>query len=77
MKTTIQIAGMRCAGCSSACERVLGKLDGVISVSVNLAAAKAEIEYNEKKVSVDKFRETIETAGFTVVEDIEGEKKKN
>lgn len=77
MKTTIQIAGMRCAGCSSACEKALGKLDGVTSVSVNLASAKAEIEYNPKVVSPEKFRKTVEAAGFTVVEDIEGEKKKS
>ncbi|MCQ2604181.1 MAG: cation transporter [Spirochaetia bacterium] len=77
MKTTLQIAGMRCAGCSSACEKALKKVNGVISASVNLAAAKADIEFDDKIATVDDFCDAIEDAGFAVVDDIEEEKKKN
>ena len=37
------IQGMHCAACSARIERVVGRMDGVSGVSVNLATAKAEI----------------------------------
>ena len=37
------IGGMHCAACSSRIERVVGQLDGVDKVSVNLATAKAKV----------------------------------
>ena len=37
------IQGMHCAACSSRIERVVGRMDGVAGVSVNLATAKAEV----------------------------------
>lgn len=37
------IGGMHCAACSSRIERVVGRMDGVEKISVNLAAASAEV----------------------------------
>ena len=37
------IGGMHCAACSSRIERVVGSMDGVEKISVNLATAKAEV----------------------------------
>lgn len=37
------IGGMHCAACSSRIERVVGRMDGVEKISVNLATAKAEV----------------------------------
>ena len=37
------IQGMHCAACSSRIERVVGRMDGVAGVSVNLATGKAEV----------------------------------
>ena len=37
----VNIKGMSCAGCSSAVERDVAKLDGVTVCAVNLVAAKA------------------------------------
>jgi len=37
------IGGMHCAACSSRIERVVGRMDGVDKISVNLAAASAEV----------------------------------
>ena len=37
---------MSCAACSSAVERVTGKLDGVKSSSVNLTTKQLSIEYD-------------------------------
>ena len=37
------IGGMHCAACSSRIERVVGRMEGVDKISVNLAAASAEV----------------------------------
>lgn len=37
------ISGMHCAACSSRIERVVGRMEGVEKISVNLAAASAEV----------------------------------
>ena len=39
----LSIGGMTCASCVGRIERALGKADGVISVSVNLASEKARL----------------------------------
>ncbi|MDR2745571.1 MAG: heavy-metal-associated domain-containing protein, partial [Desulfovibrio sp.] len=37
------IGGMRCAACSARIERVVGRMEGVVGVSVNLASASARV----------------------------------
>ncbi len=61
---TIPIRGMDCASCAVAIERILKKLKGVKSASVNFALARAVVEYKEK--SIDKFSilEAIRKAGY-------------
>ncbi len=44
---TFQIEGMTCASCVGRAERALAKLDGVVSVSVNLANETAQVTYEE------------------------------
>ena len=41
-KVTIKIGGMTCAMCVQAIEDVLGNLDGVVSVHVNLGTERAQ-----------------------------------
>jgi Cu+-exporting ATPase len=43
----VKIVGMTCAGCSSAVERALSQVDGVRSVTVNLAAGWASLVVDE------------------------------
>ena len=43
------IQGMHCAACSSRIERVVGRMDGVAGVSVNLATAKAEVRVPQSR----------------------------
>lgn len=65
---TLIIGGMNCAACSSACEKALNKLEGVIA-SVNLPTEKAFIEYDETKVSYADLEGAIKKAGFFVVDE--------
>lgn len=44
MKQTYTISGMTCSGCKSKVEYILGNLDEVTSVTVNLEAGTAEVE---------------------------------
>ncbi|MCK4735651.1 MAG: heavy-metal-associated domain-containing protein, partial [Methanophagales archaeon] len=47
-KVTLKIGGMTCAMCVKTIENALNRLDGIISVIVNLGAEKAYITYNPK-----------------------------
>lgn len=61
------ITGMHCAACSSRIEKVVGNLEGVSRCAVNLATAKASIEYNDEIVSVHEIEESIKNLGFEAV----------
>ncbi len=65
MKTEIyDIKGMTCASCSSAVERVTGKLNGVDTSNVNLSTEKLTITYDENLVSQVNIIESIKKAGY-------------
>lgn len=71
-KVTIKIGGMTCAMCVQAIEGVLGKIDGISEVNVNLAAEKAYITYNPQMTSVSEMKEAIEDLGYEYL-GLEGE----
>ncbi|HIW22198.1 MAG TPA: heavy metal translocating P-type ATPase [Candidatus Dorea intestinavium] len=58
------IKGMTCAACSSAVERVTGKMDGVEKSSVNLATNLLTISFDDTKVSNEDIIKKIDRAGF-------------
>lgn len=59
------VAGMTCAACVGAVERALKELYGVINVTVNLAAEKANVEYIPTIVGFEDFKKTVTEAGYT------------
>ncbi len=61
---TIQVGGMTCASCSARVERATGKLDGVLSSSVNLATERATVVYDPQKIRQSEIRGAIERAGY-------------
>lgn len=68
MKTiTLNIEGMHCGGCVKSVTRVLTELDGVQSAVVQLEG-KANITFDENRVSVAQLIEVIEDAGFDATE---------
>lgn len=58
------VSGMTCAACSSSIERVVGKMPGVMDVSVNLMAEKTNLTYDAEVVSLDEIRSKIKKIGF-------------
>jgi len=67
---TYKVDGMTCASCSSAVEKITGKLNGVETVSVNLATGKMNITFDEEIVSQDDIFRKIEKAGYQPKEDV-------
>jgi Cu+-exporting ATPase len=71
-KIEMSVKGMTCAACVSAVEKALESLDGVVSVTVNLATEKATIEYLSTAVSIDELKRIIKDAGYEA-ETVSGE----
>src|SRR4051812_44374926 len=60
---SLQIGGMTCASCVARVERALGRVPGVVSVSVNLASERADIE-TVGDVSSESLLAAIDDAGY-------------
>ncbi len=69
---TIPIGGMTCAACSQRIERVLSRLEGVSTASVNLATERATVTYDPHTVKLSQIKKAIADAGY---EPLEIEKK--
>lgn len=65
---TLPIGGMTCASCAQNIEKVVGKLDGVARVSVNLATEKATIEYDPQTIKISSIKQNIEKIGYKVLD---------
>ena len=63
-KIILSVDGMTCSACSSGLEKYLSKQNGIYDVSVNLVMANANIQYDEKILTVSKIEEFIQKAGF-------------
>lgn len=68
-KQTITVTGMTCASCSQRVEKAVAKIEGVASAAVNLATEKLSVEYDSEKVTPSLIKETIEKAGYGVLEE--------
>ena len=63
-KEKYNITGMSCAACSAKVERVVGKLEGVENVSVNLLTNSMQVESQEDKLSSNDIIKNIADAGY-------------
>ncbi|MBU9724068.1 MULTISPECIES: heavy metal translocating P-type ATPase [Bacillaceae] len=63
-KETFSIKGMTCASCVMRVEKVVQKLDGVESVSVNLATNQAQVEFDPEAVNEQDIESRINKIGF-------------
>ena len=77
-KVLLKIGGMTCSACSSGLEKYLNKQDGIESASVNLVMNNANIQYDEKKLDLNKIENFIKKAGFESlgIDNFEKEEKK-
>jgi len=66
VRTTFQVEGMHCGGCSSAIIATLEKVDGVIEVSSDHEKGVAEAVYRPREVEAEELKAEIEKLGYTV-----------
>ena len=60
----IAIEGMHCANCSALIEKMVGRMDGVESCAVNLAANNGEVTFDEGSTSMAEVVGTIQGLGY-------------
>ncbi len=66
-KLSYDIDGMSCASCSGRVEKVLAKLPGVVSASVNLALERADLSVLPGTVKDRQVLSAVENAGYHAV----------
>ncbi|WP_107852844.1 heavy metal translocating P-type ATPase [Oceanimonas marisflavi] len=64
-RVELVIGGMSCASCTGRVEKVLSRLPGVLSASVNLAAGRAYVEWLAGSEDVSALVAVVEKAGFS------------
>ena len=67
IKKSFPVVGMSCAGCSARVDKTLNKQPGIISASVNLAAAMATVEYNPEECAPEQLKEAVKKIGFDLI----------
>jgi Cu+-exporting ATPase len=68
LEINMPISGMTCVSCAKAVERSLGKLDGIIEVSVNFATEKSRIVYDSSKIRISEIKDAVAKAGYKALD---------
>ncbi len=66
LQAELPIVNLDCATCVTTIQRALEELDGVHQAVVNFATAKAFVEYDPARVTLDDMARAIKKAGYTV-----------
>jgi Cu+-exporting ATPase len=66
-KMNLAVQGMTCASCSARIERVLSKVEGIKSVSVNLAAETMDLVWEPAVINLDQVADRVKELGFELV----------
>lgn len=67
-KEVYPVVGMHCASCKQLIEKMVSKIPGVISVTVNYASEQIFVEYDHDQVSLDDLKAAVQKAGdYTLV----------
>jgi len=61
----LAIGNMTCASCAARIEKVVGAMDGVRSMTVNLAAESGRVTFDPEVVNLRTIRDAITRLGFT------------
>ncbi len=64
MTQKYDVTGMSCAACSARIEKVVGKLEGVKSVTVNLLMNNMTVDFDENLLNHDKIIQSVVDAGY-------------
>ena len=64
VRETLLVEGMTCAACSARVEKMLGKVEGVVKVNVNLSTNKAIVDFPSGVVETSALIAAVEKAGY-------------
>ena len=62
----LTIEGMDCSDCVTVLEHAVGRLDGVLAVSVNYAAQSMRVEFDGQKVNQAAIEGRVRSLGYTI-----------
>lgn len=68
-RRTFPVSGMGCAACAAKIGKVLGLINGVISVNVDLANSSVTVEYDSTECTPSVMKEALEAYGYGLVID--------
>jgi len=66
---TVRITDMDCGDCATSIEHILGRMEGVLNISVNYATEKMWVEFDSKAISHDQIVEKVQQLGYRVEEE--------
>ncbi len=66
VKKTYKVGGMHCSSCAMTIEWSLEDLG--VKAKCNYVAQTLKVDYDPKKLDEKKIKETVKTAGYSVVE---------
>lgn len=72
----LKISGMTCINCKTRIENALAVLEGIKKADVSWKKGRADIEYDEEKISLNEIQKIIESLDYKVENSGDGEKKK-
>ena len=64
MTQKYDVTGMSCAACSARIEKVVGKLEGVKTVNVNLLMNNMTVDFDDALLNHDKIIQSVIGAGY-------------
>ena len=65
-KTTLSVPDISCEHCERTITEALTPLDGVREVKVDIPGKTVNVEYDDKKVSVDRFKSILQEEEYPV-----------
>ncbi|MDR1930865.1 MAG: heavy metal translocating P-type ATPase, partial [Treponema sp.] len=65
---TLPIGGMTCAACAQRIEKAIRRVDGVETVTVNLATEKATVNYDPGAIRISAIKKVIEKTGYKALD---------
>jgi P-type Cu+ transporter len=68
LDATFAVSGMTCASCSAVIERILGRMDGISSATVNLATERLAVTYDPTAIDIPGIEAAVKAAGYSATE---------
>ncbi|MDH5655096.1 MAG: copper ion binding protein [Spirochaetia bacterium] len=63
-ETTLEVSGMTCGHCTMSVEKALKGSEGVTEASVDLKSGKAQVSFDEGKISAEQLAAAVTEAGY-------------